>query len=194
MAELSKIAGSLFAVICAYIFYNYLQRQIIRRKWTKQHGCANPPKYPHRDPIGLDLFISNIRNAKNFRMLEGWKERWQKYGTTFSGMSMGVRNIYTIDPRNLQSVHALNFAHYGVQPIRRDATLPFLGEGVFTMDGPFWEHSRALIRPTFTRTNVANLPAFEVNFQKFLNLLPKDGKTADLKPLFYRLVNLNHIR
>jgi cytochrome P450 len=182
MAELSKIGGSVFAVFCAYILFNFLQRQITRRRWTKQYGCADPPKYPHKDPIGLDLFLSTIRNVKNFRMLEGWKERFQKYGTTFSGMSMGIPNTYTIDPLNLQSVHALNFAHYGVQPIRRSATLPFLGEGVFTMDGPFWDHSRALIRPSFTRTNVANLPAFEVRFQRFLRLLPKDGETVDLKP------------
>jgi hypothetical protein len=57
------------------------------------------------------------------------------------------------------------------------------------MDGPFWDHSRALIRPTFTRANVANLPAFEVHFQRFLRLLPKDGDTVDLKPLLYRLVS-----
>lgn len=101
--------------------------------------------------------------------------------------------MYTVEAKNLQSVHSLNFEHYGVQPIRRAATLPFLGEGVFTMDGPFWEHSRALIWPTFTRTNVANLPAFEIHFRRFLGLLPKDGETVDLKPLLYRLVSYRDV-
>lgn len=158
------------------------------------YGCEEPPRYPHKDPfLGLDLFLDTIRNVKKFRMLEGWRERYESYGTTFSGKTIGKRNVYTVDCRNLQSVHSLNFNHYGVQPIRRAATLPFLGEGVFTMDGPFWEHSRALIRPTFTRTNVANLPAFELNFEKFLKLLPEDGSTIDLEPLLYRLVSLRDV-
>ncbi|KAL9118805.1 MAG: hypothetical protein Q9187_004643, partial [Circinaria calcarea] len=100
---------------------------------------------------------------------------------------MGRTTIYTNDPKNYQAVHALKFADYGVQPLRREPTLPFLGEGVFTMDGPFWEHSRAIIRPTFTRSNVANLPAFEVHFRKFLDLIPGNGVTVDLEPLLYRL-------
>ncbi|TGO49923.1 hypothetical protein BCON_0196g00150 [Botryotinia convoluta] len=56
------------------------------------------------------------------------------------------------------------------------------------MDGPFWEHSRALIRPTFTKSNVANLPAFEVHFQKFLALVPTDGTKVNLKPLLNKLI------
>ena len=84
---------------------------------------------------------------------------------------MGKTTMFTVDTRNLQTVYSLNFADYGVQPIRRAPTLPFLGEGVFTMDGYFGEHSRVLMRPTFTRKNVANLPAFEVHFQNFLELV-----------------------
>ncbi|TGO35880.1 hypothetical protein BHYA_0143g00220 [Botrytis hyacinthi] len=56
------------------------------------------------------------------------------------------------------------------------------------MDGPFWEHSRALIRPTFTKSNVANLPAFEVHFQKFLALVPTDGTKVNLKPFLNKLI------
>ncbi|TGO57552.1 hypothetical protein BCON_0064g00200 [Botryotinia convoluta] len=44
------------------------------------------------------------------------------------------------------------------------------------------------MRPTFTRTNVANLPAFEKNLQKFFKLLPEDGSTVDLKPLLCKLL------
>lgn len=41
--------------------------------------------------------------------------------------------IATIDPLNVQTMLGSNFKDYGVQPLRRSATLPFLGEGVFTM-------------------------------------------------------------
>ncbi|TGO61648.1 hypothetical protein BOTNAR_0126g00200 [Botryotinia narcissicola] len=56
------------------------------------------------------------------------------------------------------------------------------------MNASFWEHSRALIRPTFTKSNVANLPAFEVHFQKFLALVPTDGTKVNLKPLLHKLI------
>ncbi|KAI9642234.1 hypothetical protein NHQ30_009036 [Ciborinia camelliae] len=120
-------------------------------------------------------------------LLNTMVKRFQTYGHTFSAKIQTKNAICTVDERNLQTVHALNFSHYGVQPLRQPPTLPFLGEGVFNMDGPFWEHSRALIRPTFTRSNVANLPAFEVHFQKFLALVPADGAMVDLKPLLNKL-------
>ncbi|MGI4815897.1 MAG: cytochrome P450 [Janthinobacterium lividum] len=155
----------------------------------KELGCEAAARYPHRDPVfGLDLFLDNVRNLKAGNFLNNFKQRFDKYGQTFQAISMGRISIYTNEPKNLQAVHALNFLDYGVQPIRRAPTLPFMGEGVFTMDGPFWEHSRDLIRATFTRSNVANLPAFEVHFRKFLKLIPTDGEQVDLKPLLYKFV------
>jgi hypothetical protein len=155
----------------------------------KAHRCQNPPGYRHKDPFfGLDLFLEDRHNRKQLRFLDGMKNRWQIHGHTFIAKTIGTKVIYTIDVGNLQTIHGTSFNNFGVQPLRRNATLPFLGEGVFTMDGPFWEHSRALIRPAFTRTNVADLPSFEIHLQKFLDLLPRDGSTVDLKPLLYKLV------
>lgn len=121
-------------------------------------------------------------------LLNTWVNRFQNYGNTFPAKVQTKHAICTVDARDLRTVHALNFTHYGVQPLRQPHTLPFLIEGVFTMDGPFWEHSRALIRPTFTEPNVANLPMFELRFQKYLALVPTDGSKVNLKPLLKKLV------
>ncbi|KAF4621708.1 hypothetical protein G7Y89_g14497 [Cudoniella acicularis] len=188
MGSVLELFGTVILLGVTCILLNKFQNRRNRYKIMLQHGCEEPPRYPHKDPFfGIDLYLDTVENVKALRLLNGWKERYQMYGRTFGGMSIGRPSVYTVDARNLQTVHALNFNHYGVQPIRRAPTLPFLGEGVFTMDGPFWEHSRALIRPTFTKKNVANLPVFEVHFKKFLELLPQDGSTVDLKPLLYRL-------
>lgn len=56
-----------------------------------------------------------------------------------------------------------------------------------TTDGSFWEHSRALIRPTFARAQIANLSTLEVHVSRMIDLIPKDGSTVDLQPLFARL-------
>jgi cytochrome P450 monooxygenase len=177
-------------LLVTYHVLNLLRWRYARSRQMKELGCEEPPKYPHKDHVfGLDLFFDNVKALQNRRFLDSIKENFDKYGQTFEALSLGKIGIHTNDPKNLQAVHALHFSDYGVQPIRRAPALPFLGEGVFTMDGPFWERSRALIRPTFTRSNVANLPAFEVHFQKFLKLIPADGSTLDLQPLLHKLVS-----
>jgi cytochrome P450 len=190
MAQSFALIVSVALLLVAYYVWNFLQWKYARSRRMRELGCKEPPRYPHKDPVlGLDLFFDNVKALQNQRFLDNFKDRFDKYGQTFRALTMGEVSIYTNDPRNLQAVHSLHFSDYGVQPIRRAATLPFLGEGVFNMDGPFWEHSRALIRPTFTRSNVAHFPAFEVHFQKFLKLVPMDGTTVDLRPLLSKLVS-----
>jgi cytochrome P450 len=63
------------------------------------------------------------------------------------------------------------------------------GPGIISNDGKVWEHARAMIRPAFTRSQVANGEMFDVHVERFLALLAGDGKTADLQPLFDRLVS-----
>jgi len=38
---------------------------------------------------------------------------------------------------------------------------PVFGHGIFNQDGKGWERSRALVRPNFTRQQVADLDMFE---------------------------------
>jgi len=61
-----------------------------------------------------------------------------------------------------------------------------LGRGIFTTDGEAWAHSRAMIRPNFNRTQVADLDAFEKHIQTLFQILPRDGSTVDLQDLFFK--------
>ena len=191
MGYVLELAAAAIAVLLTYHVRRFLGRTASRLELSKSRGCKPPPKYPHNDPIfGIDLLLDTLKNLKAHRVLPSLQERFDRYGQTYQALRMGKVIIWTNDPNNLQAIHAVNFSDYGVQPLRRDATLPFLGEGVFTMDGPFWQHSRDIIRPTFTRNNVANLALFEAHFQRFLGLVPRDGSTVNLMPLLCRLVGL----
>jgi len=53
-------------------------------------------------------------------------------------------------------------------------------------DGETWAHSRAMIRPNFTRDQVADLNAFERHIQDLFSIIPRDGSTVDLQELFFR--------
>ncbi len=52
--------------------------------------------------------------------------------------------------------------------------------------GSQWAHSRALLRPSFARNNMAPLfGMMERHFQALLGLIPTDGSTFDLQQLFF---------
>ena len=44
-----------------------------------------------------------------------------------------------------------------------------------------------MIRPSFTKAQVADLDALETHVQHFIDDLPRDGSTVDLQPLFFNL-------
>lgn len=62
-----------------------------------------------------------------------------------------------------------------------------LGHGIFTTDGSAWERSRAMVRPNFTRQQVADLDMFENHMSHLIDSIPRDGSTVDLQDLFFAL-------
>ncbi|CAG8983049.1 hypothetical protein HYALB_00006077 [Hymenoscyphus albidus] len=95
--------------------------------------------------------------------------------------------IRTMDPKNIKTVLGLNAKDYGLEPLRKGLAMPLFGSGINTTDGKYWQYSRSLIKPTFSRTEICNLDSLEFHFGQLLDLLPKDGETVDLQPLFSRL-------
>lgn len=65
--------------------------------------------------------------------------------------------------------------------------MPVLGHGIFDTDGSAWERSRAMIRPNFTRQQVADLDTFETHMVHLIDRVPRDGSTIDLQDLFFSL-------
>ena len=59
--------------------------------------------------------------------------------------------------------------------------------GIFTTDGAAWAHSREMLRPNFTRSQVGDLPTFERHIQNLIHIIPRDRSTVDLSELFFRL-------
>ena len=70
--------------------------------------------------------------------------------------------------------------------MREETFADFLGKGIFSAEGPEWKHSRALLRPSFTRYNVADPTLLEASFRRLLASFPEDGQSFDLQNLFFR--------
>ena len=73
---------------------------------------------------------------------------------------------------------------------RYDAFKPLIGRSIFSSDGPFWQHSRDLFRPQFSRENINDL---EVTDQASIDLITAIGETdendwtarTEMMPLLY---------
>jgi cytochrome P450 len=61
-----------------------------------------------------------------------------------------------------------------------------MGDGIFTVDGPKWSASRALLRPQFHKQRISDLDLFEEHIQKMISLLPQNGETIEMLGWWYR--------
>ena len=187
MGYLSPIL--LASIIIALSWYAFRSQR--RHHLSRANGCLPPSKYPHKDPFfGLDLFLKTGKLFQENQYLPELVRRYQDLGSTFETKSFGSFAINSIRPENLQTIWVSNYKDWGVQPVRLPAQYPFCGVGFITTDGPIWEHSRALLKPSFNRANMTDLTTLEKYLQLVIDRIPRDGSTIDLQPLFFNLVSL----
>lgn len=54
---------------------------------------------------------------------------------------LGQKLIKTMDSSNIQTILALKFKDFGLQPMREGLAKPFFDKGINTTDGHFWQYS-----------------------------------------------------
>lgn len=69
---------------------------------------------------------------------------------------------------------------------RSDALRSFLGEGIFTQDGPQWKHSREMLRRPFVKMHYQNLNSFGEHIDDLIISLQHCSGVVDLQPFFFR--------
>lgn len=112
--------------------------------------------------------------------------------TTYAFSLLGTKFVTTADEKNIQTILAHNFQDWDIGPQRRGNFWPLLGNGIFTQDGKSWEHSRAMMRPQFSREQVSDLDMEEKHVQNLMRALEEKlngdmTETVDLSELFFRL-------
>ena len=117
-----------------------------------------------------------------------FKRQHEEFGATFQSMALGKTRIFTIDPDNARAIFSTSFEDWGVQPLRLAPWKPLLGAGVMDTDGPHWKYSRGMVQALFRREQIADLSSFDVHVDRLISLIPKDGSTVDMQPLFARLI------
>ena len=176
------------AIVSIFTYYAYItflrHRQV--SAYCRQYGCVKPLASPDSGLIGLQLILTFRARHKAKKLFEGHVSRYVEYGTTHATSFLGRTLVMTIEPENIKTILANKFDDFGLGK-RLKAFSPLLTGGIFVNDGEPWKHSRALVRPAFTRSQVADLKSFEIHTQELIAKIPKDGSTVDLGPLFFRL-------
>ncbi|KAK2808588.1 hypothetical protein FQN50_004620 [Emmonsiellopsis sp. PD_5] len=185
---LLPIIAAWAGIYTLYRVYLYLTVGAARRRMIKENGCKPAAVYPHWDPIfGLDLVLNIVGHAKRNASLEAGQKRFHKHGNTYTHETLGTHMITTCEPENVKTVLSLKFSDYSLSHLRKIGFLPLFGTGIFTTDGKEWEHSRAMLRPNFSRSQIADLDTFETHIGHLIQQVPKDGSTVDLQELFFDL-------
>lgn len=95
--------------------------------------------------------------------------------------------ISTIEPEIIKTILSTKFQDYSLGERRKEVFIPIFGHGIFSTDGASWERSRGMVRPNFTRQQVADLDMFEAHVSHLIDSIPRDGSAVDLQDLFFGL-------
>lgn len=196
-----EMAGSLIYILyalLAYITYFFIDLWISNwrlRRFASRNGCELAQENTLlKLPWGVDglyRVITSVSNGKD--LLDDLViPRFGKLNaTTIAGTGLfGQRITDTIDPQNLQALLATNFKDFGTGERRSKQFGALLGYNIFTSDGEFWAHSRAMFRPLFNREQINDLEETDRAAKILIDVLPqgRDGWTeeVDLMGYFYR--------
>ena len=153
-----------------------------------RQGCKPMVTYPQWDPIfGLDLLIITLKAIKNHSVLAKSNHRFKQAGKSFGFTQLRTRFFATIDVENIQAVLSISSKSFDLGSRRRDAMAPLLGQGIFGTDGEQWRHSRAMLRPNFTKYQMRGFDMPEDHFQHLSALIPmNEQEVVDLQDLFHK--------
>ncbi|KAH7402396.1 putative cytochrome P450, partial [Phaeosphaeria sp. MPI-PUGE-AT-0046c] len=165
-----------------------LQRLHIYRI-EKLLGCKPPRRLNQSKALfGLDFISEFVSAARSHRVLEHIRNLHEKYDYTFAANVLGDTFFHTSEPENIKALLSTQFADFSLGWKRHRDFSPLLGDGIFTVDGPAWKHSRDMLRPNFTKVQLdGNLSTLEKHFQLLLTQTPPDGCPIDLQQLFLKL-------
>ncbi|KAE8355085.1 cytochrome P450 [Aspergillus coremiiformis] len=182
LSHIVLLCGTLYA---SFLVLQYLQQLYQQRKRAQCLGCQPAAQGPP-GIFGFRSFIRLVKEMRQRRWIEYFTEQYEQFGNTYSHKNLGTKMISTREPENIKALLATQFHDFGLGTRHREF-YPLLGDGIFTLDGDGWSHARGLLRPQFTRDQVADLDLMDVHISHLIDLIPKDGSSFDIQRLFFLL-------
>lgn len=169
--------------IPAYYCYRYLKIAWLSRKLN----AAPAPPIPNSGFFNSRPALKMFRLKSNGELLEYLWEFFYGDNENYSVQIGGKTVFATSDPENIKAILATQFNDFALG-VRHAHFKPLLGDGVFTLDYDGWKHSRALLRPNFSREKIGHTQALEKHIQSlFKHIKSYNGSPFDIQNYFFRL-------
>lgn len=178
---------SLWNLVFAAPVFLLLRSSYLYQRGMRRNGCLPAAVFPHRDPVlGWDFVSGSGKAMKAFRILQYWDDLFRDLGQTYWVNTFGSWMLMTNEPDNVKEVLATQFDTWELSvPRQRSSQLVLGPHAIFSVNGREWQRSRALIRPTFVRNQLADLQCTDRHVENLLEKLPRDGSKFDLQELLH---------
>ncbi|KPM38708.1 hypothetical protein AK830_g7851 [Neonectria ditissima] len=187
MAVASTMLKQLLIPLVILLVATRVRTWYTHRKRCSSNGCLPPPAYPHKDGIlGLVHLRTLIKARQEKRLPTAFSSIFTDTGAgvhTLTYTTLGSTTYWTVDADNIKAVLSSSFRDWGLPRARVDAFAACWGGGIFGADGAEWEHSRAMLRPSFNRRQGQDTEMLERHVQNLLARITH-GQTVDLAELF----------
>ncbi|CAN3486687.1 cytochrome P450 52A5 [Diutina catenulata] len=158
----------------------------IDRVWFRIRERRFPNTYPTK-PSNETTFgglATTLREIKKGNLPYYFCDLFDKYDTDTIRVEGFRRSMTTCNPDNVKAMLATQFSDFCLGR-RRPQLAPLLGDGIFTLDGVGWKHSRMMMSPQFTRDQISRVEMIEPHVRVLFKHI--DLGETDLQPLFFRL-------
>lgn len=98
----------------------------------------------------------------------------------------GTTIVETVDSDVATCTPTISFNIFSLEPLRHETVKKPFGNGIMVIDGSKWTHARALIQSSFDTAPIIVLASLSAHVDPLMGLIPGDGLTIDLLPLFKR--------
>ncbi|CAN3369213.1 cytochrome P450 52A13 [Diutina catenulata] len=186
--DLIEFATKWYVLLGAAIGVLWVAAEVRKFTYSRKHGCKPPPILHETGIFSLPFILKLVKSKNQGYLVDFIVEIFEAIGCeTFILKLFGVPIVCTDDPENIKAVLATQFNDFALGT-RHAHFDPLLGDGIFTLDGAGWKHSRQMLRPQFAREQVAHVRSLEPHLQVFAkHIRNKQGNTFDIQELFFRL-------
>lgn len=166
------------------------------RAEAARQGCMPAPTIPNRGFLGLTRILEYLKATREERGPQVFVDAMNELGTSGNVHTarlgvLGSEILVTRDPENVKAIFVTHASSFEIGASRAACFEPLLGLGIFTQRGEPWRHSRALLRPQFSREQIADMDLEERHVSALSAVLRTgiDGwtDTVDLQPLFLKM-------
>jgi cytochrome P450 len=181
--------GGYVLFILGLLYVLDVVRELRYRVLSTRNGCKTP-KYVSNFPLGLRGLWNMLCCHRDNEFYENTVRMLDNVGKkTYRAQAVGGVIMTTVEPENIKALLATQFTEFDLGT-RHSEFQPLLGDGIFTLSGDGWYHSRALLRPQFTKEQVSQLKNLELHTNTLLQIFKEQssfGSPVDIQQYFFKL-------